>query len=631
MAENGVLDDAFAPAVWGLRAWTEWINSQGGIGGRTVELFTCDDREDRARSLECARRLVEEDQVFALVATNSRALGGAAPYLNEQGIPVIGIPITNSFYRYPHFYSVYGGGYPNDGTTVANNGELMQFTSSYRWFRENLGATNAAVFSYDIAESSQAGRLHRGGSALEGYTDVARYTVSFAAPSFDQPVADMQRRGTQVIFDAMDDGANRRLCDAMARRQFTVAAKVTTVVGYSAEVGTAFNDTCRNSMFIAGDSIPYTTTPYRSSPPSTRRWRSTSRARRCTSGSSRRGPWRRSCGRRRLDGTSPDESRFRGVDPRPDQLHRRRDPEGHLLHTRGLLRATGRGIASPSRTGTTPPAASPSPTHRSRSATRTPSATARQSARTATDKHLNGLLCCSTVRPRCSGWAASFGEGSHGRSSGPHRRRHTGVRDRGAREGGVLGPDTSVAEVDHEEIGVGVGIVGQLARLGLRYDGQAAGAPGTVILKIPSEYPENRQVADHFNFYEREGRFYQQIGDKLGLRTPGCYWNHIDVERQQFGLLLEDLGTRTMISQVAGVGADRAAEALSTIGALHGTWWSSPALDGLDWLPRMDAPVNIAAGQQYRDAWPSSSSGSVMPCRRRPSPSASASSTPWRT
>ena len=31
--------------------------------------------------------------------------------------------------------------------------------------------------------------------------------------------------GTQVIVDAMDEGANRRLCDAMERRSFTVTAK----------------------------------------------------------------------------------------------------------------------------------------------------------------------------------------------------------------------------------------------------------------------------------------------------------------------------------------------------------------------------------------------------------------------
>jgi hypothetical protein len=171
-------------------------------------------------------------------------------------------------------------------------------------------------------------------------------------------------------------------------------------------------------------------------------------------------------------------------------------------------------------------------------------------------------------------------------------------------ESGVLSSGTSVAEVEHEVIGEGVGIVGQLARLQLRYQGQATGAPGTVILKIPSQYPENRAVGDHFNFYEREGRFYQQLADKVPLRTAQCYWNHVDTATGSFGLLLEDLGARTMISQIAGVSAPRAAEALRALARLHGAWWSSPVLEELDWMPRLDDPVNLAAGQQYRDAWP---------------------------
>ena len=172
------------------------------------------------------------------------------------------------------------------------------------------------------------------------------------------------------------------------------------------------------------------------------------------------------------------------------------------------------------------------------------------------------------------------------------------------RQNGVIGADARVAEVEHEQIGVGVGIVGQLARLQLRYQGQATDAPGSVILKIPSQFPENRAIGDHFNFYEREGRFYQQIGNKLSVRTPRCYWNHMDPATNTFGLLLEDLGRRTMISQISGVGAERAAEALASLAELHGTWWASPALDGLDWMPRLDDPVNLAAGQQYRAAWP---------------------------
>jgi hypothetical protein len=172
------------------------------------------------------------------------------------------------------------------------------------------------------------------------------------------------------------------------------------------------------------------------------------------------------------------------------------------------------------------------------------------------------------------------------------------------RANGIVASDTSVAEVEHEPIGVGVGIVGQLARLHLRYEGEAAGAPGSVILKIPSQIPENRSIGDHFNFYEREGRFYEQIAGKLPVRVPACYWNHIDPEAKTFGLLLEDLSNRVSISQIAGANRDRAAEALSALAALHGYWWNSPSLDSLEWMPRLDDPINLAAGEQYRQSWP---------------------------
>ena len=258
-AENGVLGDAFAPAARGMRAWAAAVNAKGGIHGRQVVLKTCDDGESRNKTLECARRLVEQDKVFAIVGANTRAMGGAAQYLQDKGVPVLGMPITNAFNRYPHFFSIYGSEYARDGKTVGNDGQLMFSTAIYRWFKQNLKVSKAAVFNYDIPESKQAGDAFVQGLKLEGFT-VQQYTVSFAAPSFDQAVASMQQDGTQIIVDAMDDGANRKLCDAMARRTFKVPAKVSTVVAMGDEVGTAYNDTCRNSVFVPGSTVPYTQT-----------------------------------------------------------------------------------------------------------------------------------------------------------------------------------------------------------------------------------------------------------------------------------------------------------------------------------------------------------------------------------
>ncbi len=175
---------------------------------------------------------------------------------------------------------------------------------------------------------------------------------------------------------------------------------------------------------------------------------------------------------------------------------------------------------------------------------------------------------------------------------------------RALRDAGVIGDDTSVVGVDHERIGEGVGLMCTLGRLTLRYDGPADGAPSSVILKVPSNLPENRAVGDHFGFYEREGRFYADVASSLHARTPRCYANHIDVDADEFALLLEDFSGRTMVNQVEGMAAERATEALAALALVHAQWWQSPDLARLAWMPRAIDPGIISAGGSYRQAWP---------------------------
>lgn len=172
------------------------------------------------------------------------------------------------------------------------------------------------------------------------------------------------------------------------------------------------------------------------------------------------------------------------------------------------------------------------------------------------------------------------------------------------RSSGAIAADSSVAEVEHCTIGEGVGIMGALARLTLRYSGPATGAPSSLIVKLPSEFPEARGVGNHFRLYEREGRFYEQLADKLSVRTPRCYFNHIDPDGDEFALLLEDFAGRTMVSQLDGISPERAAQVIRAIATLHAEWWGSPALDSLAWMPDIEAPEVTTAGEQYRTYWP---------------------------
>ena len=258
-AATGILGDAFAPPLRGLQAFVQYTNDQGGVHGRTLRLETCDDSEDRTRALSCAQDLVENKKVFAFVAGNSRAEGGAVPYINDKGVPIFfNLPISNAASRFPHYWSIYGNGCPRDGNSVCYNDNLYSSTGIYRWFKERVGTKKAAVFFYGlIAISADAGKFVQEGLKLEGY-DVTGYDVNFANPNFDQAVQDMKNNGTDMILDVIDDGTNRKLCDTMQRYNLnTIKAKVSTVVSYGDEIGTDFSDVCRSSIYISGNTMSY--------------------------------------------------------------------------------------------------------------------------------------------------------------------------------------------------------------------------------------------------------------------------------------------------------------------------------------------------------------------------------------
>ena len=72
----------------------------------------------------------------------------------------------------------------------------------------------------------------------------------------------MQRNGVEIVFDAIDDGANRKMCDSFARYGYKPKAKVSTIVAYGDSVGTDFAEICRDVYFIGGNTRTYSDTSF---------------------------------------------------------------------------------------------------------------------------------------------------------------------------------------------------------------------------------------------------------------------------------------------------------------------------------------------------------------------------------
>ena len=79
---------AYAPIADGIRAYFEYINSQGGVYGRKIRFLVGDDHYNPADAVEVVRKQVEQDGVFAIISGLGDA-GHAAvwKYLEERGVP----------------------------------------------------------------------------------------------------------------------------------------------------------------------------------------------------------------------------------------------------------------------------------------------------------------------------------------------------------------------------------------------------------------------------------------------------------------------------------------------------------------------------------------------------------------
>jgi branched-chain amino acid transport system substrate-binding protein len=79
---------AYKNIAAGAKAYFSSVNESGGVDGRKIEFITLDDAYEPARALQNARRLVEEEEVFALFNTlgtpNNLAIWD---YTNEQKVP----------------------------------------------------------------------------------------------------------------------------------------------------------------------------------------------------------------------------------------------------------------------------------------------------------------------------------------------------------------------------------------------------------------------------------------------------------------------------------------------------------------------------------------------------------------
>ncbi len=149
------------------------------------------------------------------------------------------------------------------------------------------------------------------------------------------------------------------------------------------------------------------------------------------------------------------------------------------------------------------------------------------------------------------------------------------------------------------QIGQGVGLMGDIYRVGLDYKGSTpAGLPASIVVKLPSSFEENREQGVALGMFEAEVRFYNEIAPDASVGLPIIYHAEIDSGTADFVIVMEDLSELAMVNQSDGMSAEQARAAVKVLASLHAVWWGKVEGGDLNWIPDMTGP-RIAFVDQY--------------------------------
>jgi hypothetical protein len=170
------------------------------------------------------------------------------------------------------------------------------------------------------------------------------------------------------------------------------------------------------------------------------------------------------------------------------------------------------------------------------------------------------------------------------------------------RDAGCL-PSGEVDGFEHAIIGTGK--MGDNARIRLRYSGDAAAAPATVIAKFPAADDHARSIAGAQGAYYNEVMFYRELAPGTSMRTPRIFVSELSDDRTEFLLLMEDMAPAEPGSALIGESREHAALALAEVAKLAAAYYGDERLATLDHVLTPARDDGGAFGQVLMEqSWP---------------------------
>ncbi|MEZ7131766.1 ABC transporter substrate-binding protein [Nonomuraea sp. AD125B] len=185
---------AYGDIPKGIKAYFDYVNAEkGGIGGRKVEFIVRDDGYQPPKAVEEARRLVEQDQVFALFQTlGTPSTTATWDYTNQRKVPQV-------------FVATGASKWGTDAAHPWTIGWQPNYVSEARVYAQYLKAEKPSAKIAVLYQNDDFGKDLLGGfkKAIEGtqLTIVAEQSYEVTDPSIDPQMRNLAGSKADVFLD----------------------------------------------------------------------------------------------------------------------------------------------------------------------------------------------------------------------------------------------------------------------------------------------------------------------------------------------------------------------------------------------------------------------------------------------
>jgi len=190
---SGALAAVYATIPQATEAYFNYINdTQGGVCGRKIVYKVEDNLDDPARAMEVVRKLVEEDEVFAMVGSLGDAPHPATwDYLNENGVPDILVSVG------AHMFGADPERHPWTVQMIGSN--RLEGLAFGQYISQNLPGKKVAVLYPNLAMGKDCLEGVKQGLDPDKNEIVSEQSFEITAVSISSQVNSMKNSGAEVV------------------------------------------------------------------------------------------------------------------------------------------------------------------------------------------------------------------------------------------------------------------------------------------------------------------------------------------------------------------------------------------------------------------------------------------------